>query len=85
MTSASVTKANIKDTSLAQVLCIYYPVQFQKSNSQVWAFVNSKSKVNTMNPAYAKKLDLWIQKTNVGAQKIDGSSLNTFKMVIASF
>ena len=38
-----------------------------------------------MSPAYVKKLGLHIWKTNVGAQKIDGSALKTFKMVIANF
>ena len=38
-----------------------------------------------MTPAYAKKLGLQTQKTNVEAQKNDGSSLDTFEMVIAGF
>ena len=38
-----------------------------------------------MTPAYAKKLGLWTRKTYVGAQKIDGSLLATYGMVIASF
>ena len=38
-----------------------------------------------MNPAFARKLGLHIQKTNIGAQKIDGSTLETFGMVIADF
>ena len=38
-----------------------------------------------MSPAYAKKLGLKTRKTNVGAQKIDGSALETFGMVIAGF
>lgn len=38
-----------------------------------------------MNLAYAKKLGFWIQKTNVDAQKIDASSLDTFEIVITSF
>ena len=38
-----------------------------------------------MNPAFARKLGLHIQKTNVGAQKIDGSILETFGIVIADF
>ena len=38
-----------------------------------------------MNPAYAKRLGLKTWKTNVGAQKIDGSALETFGMVIADF
>ena len=38
-----------------------------------------------MNPNYTQKLGLKIQKTNVGAHKIDGSALETFEMVIADF
>ena len=38
-----------------------------------------------MTPAYAKKLGFQTQRTDVGAQKIDGSSLDTFEMVIADF
>ena len=38
-----------------------------------------------MSPAYAKRLGLKTRKTNVGAQKIDGSTLKTFGMVIAIF
>ena len=38
-----------------------------------------------MSPAYAKRLGVKTRKTNVGAQKIDGSALETFGMVIADF
>ena len=38
-----------------------------------------------MNPDFAWKLGLKVQKTNVKAQKIDGSALETFEMVIADF
>ena len=38
-----------------------------------------------MSPAYAERLGLKTRKTNVGAQKIDGSALETFEMVIADF
>ena len=36
-----------------------------------------------MNSAFAQKLGFHIQKTNVGAQKIDGFALKTFEMIIA--
>ena len=36
-----------------------------------------------MNLAFAQKLGLYIRKTNVRAQKIDGSALKTFGIVIA--
>ena len=84
-TSASVTEASMEDTLLARVPCIHYPVQFRKGGSQIQALLNIKSEVNAMNSAYAEKLDLRMRKINVGAQKIDGSSLNTFGMVITSF
>ena len=74
------------DTSSKEVVrvpCIHYLVWFQKE--QVRALLDSGSKVNAINPAFARKLDLHIRKTNVGAQKIDGSALKTFKMVIADF
>ena len=38
-----------------------------------------------MSPAYAKKLGLKTQKTNLMAQKIDGFAIETFGMVIANF
>ena len=36
-----------------------------------------------MNPAFAQKLGLYIQKTNVGAQKIESFALEIFGIVIA--
>ena len=47
--------------------------------------LDSGSKVNAMNPDFAQKLGFKVWKTNVGAQKIDGSTLETFKMIIADF
>ena len=47
--------------------------------------LDSTSKVNAINPTYVKKLGLKTRKTNIGAQKIDGSALKTFGMVIADF
>ena len=38
-----------------------------------------------MTPAYASRLGLRVHRTNIGAQKIDGSTLETFGMVLASF
>ena len=47
--------------------------------------LDSGSKVNAKIPAYAKKLGLKTWKTSVAAQKIDGSTPETFGMVIADF
>ena len=83
-TSASGTKAS-KEIILERVPCIRYPVQFQNNKNGIQALLDSGSEVNAMNPAYAKKLGLRIRQTDVGAQKIDGSHLDTFGMVIAGF
>ena len=68
---------------VVRVPCIHYPVRFQEE--QVRALLDSGSKVNAMNPDYAWKLGLKIRRTNIGAQKIDSSALETFGMVIADF
>ena len=70
---------------IIRVPYIYYPVSFQESQEQVRALLNSGSKVNAINPAFTRKLGLHIQKTNVGAQKIDGFIFESFGMLIADF
>ena len=87
-TSALVTEVSKKNQEviLDRVPCIHYPMQFRKDKkATIQALINSGSKVNAITPAYAKQLGLQVRKTNVGAQKIDGSSLWTFEMVIAGF
>ena len=66
---------------------IYYLVQFWKDKERaiIQALIDSGSEVNIMTPAYVKQLGLWTQKTDVGAQKIDGLSLATYRIVIAAF
>ena len=38
-----------------------------------------------MTPGYASKLGLKVRFTNIKVQKIDGSTLKTFEMVLTSF
>ena len=71
---------------LDRVSCICYLVQFRKDKGRdVLALPDSGSEVNAMTPTYAAQLGLKVQKTNVGAQKIDRSSLATFSIVITIF
>lgn len=52
----------------------------------MYVLINSGSEVNAMHPGYAAKLGLVVRKTDVEAQKIDGSALETFVMLyIAGF
>ena len=80
-TSMPVTDSD--EEVVVRVPCIHYPVRFQEE--QVKALLDSGSKVNAINPDFAWKLGLKVRKTNVGAQKIDDSALETFGMVIADF
>ena len=70
---------------LERVPYIYYRLRFQKDITSVKALIDSGSEVNVMTPVYTSKLGLNIHHTDVGAQKIDDSILETFGMVLASF
>ena len=70
---------------LARVPCIHYQVKFRKDSNGTQALLNSGSKVNAINLAYASKLGFRVHCTNIEAQKIDGSIVELFGMVLASF
>ena len=85
-TSSSVTEASKEEhMTLGRVLCVHYPLRFWKDTADVRALIDSGSEVNAMTPAYASKLGLRVRHTDVEAQKIDGSILQTFGMVLANF
>ena len=77
---------------LERVLCIQYPIAFLGGVTQdgsalgpVLALLDLGSKVNAMHPAFGERLGLMVQTTNVGAQKIDSTTLETYGMVVAAF
>ena len=74
-----------KEVTIERVPCIYYLLYFRKDSIGIRALVDSSSEINTMTPAYAAKLGLKVRKTDIKAQKIDGSNLETFGMVLADF
>ena len=69
--------------NLARVPCIRYPINFKRQPMS--ALLDSGSEVNAVHPAFAKELGLSIRPTDVGAQKIDGTKLETYEMVVAAF
>ena len=87
MSSSSVTATSMEETlrPLKRVPCIHHLLHFQKDLRETRALIDSGSEVNTMTPAYAAKLGFKVQKTDIGTQKIDGSTLDTFGIVLASF
>ena len=71
---------------LDRVSCICYSVQFHKDKGKdVLALLNSKSEVNAITPASAAYLGLRMRGINVSVQKIDGSSLVIYGMVVIVF
>ncbi len=71
-----------KTEELKRVPCIQYPVTF---NDQTEALLDSRREVNAISQAFAQQLGLKICKINVGAQKIDSTTLETYKMVVSTF
>ncbi len=80
-TSTSMTNKKTEE-ELKRVPCIRYPVTFK---DQTEALLDSRSEVNTMSQAFAQQLGLKIRKTNVGAQTIDGTTLETYGMIVSTF
>ena len=76
-----------REKALERVPCIHYSVQFKKdmSKAQVQALINSESKVNAIHPTFAKQLGLPTRPTDVEAQKIDSTILDTYGIVVAAF
>ena len=74
-----------KHVSLEWLPYSYYLLCFQKDTLGIKALIDLGSEVNAMIPTYASKLDLKIYPINIGAQKIDSSTLEIFGMILASF
>ena len=84
MTSILMTGA--REKALKSVPYIYYPVQFKNTDkAPVQVLIDSGSKVNTIHLCFVKQLGLPIRLTDVRAQKIDGTMLDTHGMLVAAF
>ena len=70
-------------TNLVWILCIWYSIIFQKQS--VLVLLDLKNEVNAIHLNFARELSLPIRLTNIGTQKIDGITLDTYKIVIANF
>ena len=77
---------------LERVTCIQYLITFPGDETQdsealdpVSALLDLGSDVNAIHLAFIEKLGLVVRTINVGAQKIDGTTLETYGMVVAAF
>lgn len=67
------------DMFLAEVLYM------RKDINKVQTLLDLSSKVNIKTLIYDSKLGFRVSYTNIGNQKLDDSTLKTFKIVLASF
>ena len=73
-------ETNVNDAPkaiLERVPYIHYPTTFRKKS--VLALLDSRSGLNAIHPTFAKDLGLRVRSTNLGAQKTDGTTLDTIK------
>ena len=75
----------VREKALEHVPYIYYPIQFKKDKTQMQALVDLGSEVNAMHASFAKQLGFPIRPTDVGAQKIDCTTLDAHGIVVAAF
>ncbi len=78
-TSTSMTE---KTKELERVSCIWYSVTLK---DQTEVLLDSRSEVNAISQAFVQQLGLKICKTNVGTHKIDGTTLETYGMIVSTF
>lgn len=72
-----------KESEVQHIPYIYHPTQVGEFPIKI--LFDSGNKVNAIKPSFAKKLSLRIDKTNVSSQKIDGSRLETYGIIIVFF
>ena len=70
------------EEELGQIPCIQYIVIFKDETE---ALLDLESELNPINLVFAKQLGLKICKSNVRAQKIVGTTLETYGMVVSNF
>lgn len=75
------TKKKIEE-KLEQVTCIWYFIIFK---DQIETLLNLQDKVNTMSQVFAYQLSFKTWKTSVWTQKIDNTTLKTYRIVIYIF
>ncbi len=81
VTFRSITNKKTEE-ELEWVSYIWYLITFK---NQTEFLLDLESEVNIMSLAFAQKVGFKINKTNVWAQKIDGTILETYRIIIFTF
>ena len=76
-----------REKALESVPYIYYPIRFRKilDKTQMQALIDLGSEVNIIHPCFVKQLGLSIRLIDIGAQKIVGTTLDIYRMVVIAF
>lgn len=84
---SSITEVSIRveNQQLEYVLSILYLVKFKKDKIEIRALIDFSSEVNAITSAYAALQRLRACSIDIGAQKIDGSTLSTHYIVLTNF
>ena len=87
VSAASMSMTGARKKALEYIPYIYYSVQFKKNINkvQVQALINLGSEVNIIHLTFTKLLGLPIRPIDIGVQKIDNTTLNTYKMIVEAF
>ena len=81
--AASTSMTGTREEALERIPCIHYLVQFKRDTTQ--ALINWESEVNAIHPTFAKQLGFLVRPTDIGAQKINSTTLDIYGMVVAAF
>ncbi len=65
-----------------RIFCIWYSIIFK---DQTETLLNSGNEVNIISQAFDHQLGFKIRKTYIRAQKIDGTTLETYRMGVSIF
>ena len=81
--TTSTSTISAREKAPERVFYTHYPVEIKKNKVQ--ALIDLGSEVNAIHLSFAKQLGLPIRPTDIGAQKIDGTMLDTHEIVVAAF
>ena len=84
--ATSTSMIGAREEALECIPCIHYPIQFKDMDkAPVQGMIDSRSEINAIHLSFVKQLSFPIRPIDVRAQKIDGTTLDTYEMVVAAF
>lgn len=78
-----ITKTSL--LSAVRVLYIHYLLRFKKNASYVQILLYLSNEINVITLIYPSQIDIWVYSNEIRAQNIDASTLQTLKIILASF